>query len=74
MPLVARIDPAGALQFVKITDTSLVPTGGGILKADPTALTFRIRPVTSGTPIYADLAISQLGGFLSTASMTDQVP
>jgi hypothetical protein len=74
VPLVARIDPAGALQFVKITDTSLVPTGGGILKADPSALTFRIRPVTSGTPIYADLAISQLGGFLSTASMTDQVP
>ncbi len=74
VPLVARLDPAGALQFVKITDTSLVPAGGGVLKADPSALTFRIRPVTSGTPIYADLAISQVGGFLSTASMTDQVP
>ncbi len=74
VPLVARVDPSGALQFVKITDTSLVPAGGGALKADPTALTFRIRPVKSGTPIYADLAISQIGGFISTASMTDQVP
>ena len=74
VPLVARVDPAGALQFVKITDTSLVPAGGGVLRPTPTALTFRIRPVPSGTKIYADLAISQLGGFLSTASMTDQVP
>ena len=46
VPLVARLDPAGDLQFVKITDTSLVPPGGGVLKADPTALTFRISPVT----------------------------
>ena len=74
VPLVARLDPAGDLQFVKITDTSLVPAGGGVLKADPTSLTFRIRPVESGTPMYAALAISQLGGFTSTASMTDQVP
>ncbi len=74
VPLVARVDPAGDLQFVKITDTSLVPAGGGVLKADPTSLTFRIRPVASGTPMYAALAISQLGGFTSTASMTDQVP
>ncbi len=74
VPLVARVDPAGALQFVKVTDTSLVPAGGGVLKADPTALRFRIRPVQSGTNIYADLSIEQLGGFLSTASMTDQVP
>jgi hypothetical protein len=74
VPLVARLDPAGQLQFVKITDTSLVPAGGGALRADPTALTFRISPVPDGTKFYADLAISQLGGFLSTASMTDQVP
>ncbi len=74
VPLVARVNPAGDLQFVKITDTSIVPAGGGILKADPTALTFRISPVKSGTPIYAALAISQIGGFVSTASMTDQVP
>jgi len=74
VPLVARVDPAGDLQFVKITDTSLVPAGITPLEADPTALTFRIRPLPSGTPIYADLAISQVGGFVSTASMTDQVP
>jgi hypothetical protein len=74
VPLVARVDPAGDLQFVKITDTSLVPAGSTPLEADPTALTFRIRPLPSGTPIYADLAISQVGGFVSTASMTDQVP
>jgi hypothetical protein len=74
VPLVARVDPAGDLQFVKITDTSLVPAGSGVLKADPTSLTFRIRPVKSGTPMYAALAISQLGGFTSTASMKDQVP
>ena len=74
VPLVARVDPAGDLQFVKVTDTSLVPPGSTPLKADPTALTFRIRPVPSGTPMYAALAISQVGGFISTASMTDQVP
>jgi hypothetical protein len=74
VPLVARVDPAGHLQFVKITDTSLVPAAGAALKADPTALTFRISPLPSGTPVYADLAIAQLGGFISTASMTDQVP
>jgi hypothetical protein len=74
VPLVARLDPAGQLQFVKITDTALVRAGGGVLKADPTALTFRISPIPEGTEFYADLAISQVGGFLSTASMTDQVP
>ena len=35
VPLVARVDPARALQFVKVTDTSLVPAGGGALRADP---------------------------------------
>ena len=74
VPLVAKLDPAGNLQFVKITDTSVVREGSGALSADPTALTFRIRPLKSGTPIYADLAISQVGGFISTASMTGQVP
>jgi hypothetical protein len=74
VPVVARLDPAGNLQFVKINDTSLAPGGGSALRADPTALTFRVSPLESGTSIYADLAISQLGGFISTASMTDQVP
>ncbi|HMK12534.1 MAG TPA: clostripain-related cysteine peptidase [Acidimicrobiales bacterium] len=73
VPLVAKLTPSGDVQFVKVTDTSLLPSGT-TLKADPTALTFRVSPLASGTPIYADLAISQLGGFVSTASMRDQVP
>ncbi|HMK12119.1 MAG TPA: hypothetical protein VK461_11095, partial [Acidimicrobiales bacterium] len=74
VPLVARIDPAGNLQFVKLSETSLAPKGGSLLKADPTALRFRVAPLSSRTLIYADLAIKQLGGFISTASMTDLVP
>jgi len=33
-----------------------------------------VSPIESGVDIYADLAIAQVGGILSTASMTDVVP
>ncbi len=72
VPIVARLGADGALKFVKVSDTSIA--GGAQLRADPTALTFQISPIDSGVDIYADLAIGQVGGLVSTASMTDVVP
>lgn len=72
VPIVARLGADGGLQFVKVSDTSIA--GGAQLRADPTALRFWVSPIDSGVDIYADLAIGQVGGFISTASMTDVVP
>ncbi len=72
MPIVARLGADGDLQFVKVSDTSIA--GGAELRADPTALEFRVAPIESGMEIYSDLAITQVGGSTTTASMTDVVP
>jgi Clostripain family len=72
VPIVARLGADGEVQFVKVSDTSIA--GGAQLRADPTALKFRVAPIESGTEIYSDLAITQVGGSTTTASMTDVVP